>query len=300
MKKIVILIGLLFIITACVNRKIYKKLESTALISQDSLKELHGQLFYLTSERDELKSEVSYLRDEIDSFYSERESGYTVGTPRLVRSSSPKKANPSTGSPLNQQAEQPSDVRDPNILPKGNFGFYCPKKMYYEETTSAFAIVHFNEVEDLIRKKVEAHLRTSNEKSLPEEYVFKEVYLYDYVEVILMNGNLEEFSIVNVHDQNIQKVEEEMEGWHWKVTPVSEKDRGLLILKVRFFDKDMVPVKREEFTQHIEVEVSPRLFLQNSKLFFSKNIEWVFSFVIIPFITFLWGRWSNRKKTQNA
>lgn len=185
----------------------------------------------------------------------------------------------------------------------GKVAFYAPKDMYVDETYDAHGIIadvlSDENLRVLMHQKIKEHERDTSKLIVDDnEILIKKVAYYNLIELRLDNVVNEGFDIVKVHSRDKQIVNENMENWHWKITPTKTNQNQQLILKVLVYDVNGNENTSFTKTYFFDVKVRPFQFFYNSKLLFIQNPEWAYGSIIIPFITFLFGRFQRKKTTK--
>jgi hypothetical protein len=185
----------------------------------------------------------------------------------------------------------------------GKVAFYTPKIMSIDETYDAHGIIADVLTDESLRllmhKKIKEHERDTNRLFVDDNQILiKKVEYYNFIELRLDNVVNQGFEILKVHSHDTQIVSDNMENWHWKITPTKTIPNQQLILKVIVYDTNGIENTSFTKTYHLDVKVRPFQFFYNSKLLFIQNPEWAFGSIIIPFITFLFGRFQRKKSTK--
>lgn len=180
--------------------------------------------------------------------------------------------------------------------------FYCPGEMTYKQTSDVIGFIAELIDESLIVEMMEGRLENQAEDHdvdiNREAMLIHKLQLYNHIELRLDDADNEGFTIKKIHEANIQEVIENMEGWHWKVTPTSTDATQQLVLKVIVYKNDMSRVTSFDKTYFVDVKIESKLFIRNTYALFVENPEWAFASVIAPIITFLIGRFNRRRKEK--
>ena len=188
----------------------------------------------------------------------------------------------------------------------GNVAIYCPTEMIYKETSDVFGLIADLMSDDFLRSKMIENLKEHNENFTDEsirdnDLLIRKIDYYGLVEIKLMDSDNTGFDIIQVHEIDRQRVQEGMEGWHWKVTPNSEELHQQLVFKVIIYKLDGTMDDSFSKTYQVNIKVRSWRFFHNTRILIIENPEWAFGSLILPFIAFLWGRYQgNRKRNQNA
>jgi hypothetical protein len=185
----------------------------------------------------------------------------------------------------------------------GNVAFYCPRKVNYKETFTAIGfitdVISDKEIKAKLTKRVkEVELDSAGVELSDDKILIEKIRYYKLIELRLDPASNGSFEIIKVHLEDKQEVNDEMEGWQWNITPVSNQKDQKLVLKVIVYDESGKVDSVFNKTRFVEIEVSSFAFFRNTKLLFVENPEWAYGSVILPFITFLFGMYQKRKKTK--
>jgi hypothetical protein len=183
----------------------------------------------------------------------------------------------------------------------GKVAFYSPKEMYYNQVYDAYGLIadvlSDKNIKDLVIKNIKQHARSADDFDLEDpEILIKAVQFYKTIELKLENTVKDRFSIVDVHGNDKQDFSKKMEQWHWKITPLSTLAKQQLLLNVIVYDENGMPSPLIKKTYHFDIKIKPYNFIQNTKVLFVENPKWAFGSIIIPFLTFLIGRITKKKK----
>jgi hypothetical protein len=209
-----------------------------------------------------------------------------------------------TGSPL----EMVEDIAEPIILPepepkKGKLAVYCPREMTYKQSSDVIGFIADVIDDELIREsmmgRVDDAVDDMDEVS-DDDVLIRELQYYSTIELSLNDADNEGFTIKKIHDNDLQTVRENMEGWHWKVTPTSNSARQQLVLKVIVYDSNGEQLTSFGKTYHIDIKIESGMFFRNTLTLFVENPEWAFASIITPVLTFLAGLYRGRRKRKKV
>ena len=185
----------------------------------------------------------------------------------------------------------------------GTVAIYCPREMYLEETYDAFGFISQILEDDVIKAKMIERI-VDQEGIVPDDSLDgKELYTklvkyHNSIKIEIVDSLSRNFDISEVGIHDIQNVSDNMKGWHWKIEPNSVGgDREIIFRIIIYKDQE---VEYEYFrTFKIDVTVDPWLFVNKTKMLFIDNPQWAWTSVILPFISFLWGLYTGRKKLKS-
>lgn len=186
----------------------------------------------------------------------------------------------------------------------GKIAFYCPKTLTHKKIYNAYGliadVISDNKVREMLIDNVKEINGGLSEDSLNnDDFLIKEIKYYNIIELSFDEVLNQDFDIEKVHEQDKQFVSSKMEGWHWQIRPMSSKENQQLILKVKIFkpngELDDVFSRKYNF----KIIVDPFSFVSDVKELFLKEPKWALGSIILPFITFLYGRYDKRKKTTS-
>lgn len=189
---------------------------------------------------------------------------------------------------------------------KGKVAFYCPREMFYKETYDAYAFVSDILSDEDIKKllinkmKEDAKDNRSNTNREDPNFLVRPVQFYQQIELKLENVVNGAFEIVPIHAEAKQLVNDNMENWHWKITPISDRAEQQLILRIIVYDDNGQIADRFNKTYHLKVKIRPNRFFHNTMVLLIENPAWTLGSIVIPLITFLLGRLSGRKKNKHV
>ncbi|MHC1775006.1 MAG: hypothetical protein AB9834_06275 [Lentimicrobium sp.] len=187
----------------------------------------------------------------------------------------------------------------------GNVAFYCPRKVTYKEPFTALGFIADVISDERIRQQLLERVREVErdpvgEKLADEKTLIEKIQFYKLIELRLDEAGNSAFEIKKIHLEDKQEVSDKMEGWQWKIIPVSKDSRQELVLKVIVYNADGKVDYAFNKTRFIDIEVRSGAFFHNIKLQFVENPEWAYGSVILPFITFLAGNYQKRKKKKSG
>lgn len=183
---------------------------------------------------------------------------------------------------------------------------YCPRMMTYKQTSDVIGFVADLIDDDLIKEAMGQRLADASDRSEIEvndkDMLIRELQMYQFIELRLDDADNQGFMIKSIHDDNIQQINANMEGWHWKITPTTSDQQQQLVLKVIVYDDKQQRLTSFDKTYKIDVKIETKQFIRNTHALIVDNPEWAFATIIIPVLTFLWGRYnairSRKRKTQ--
>lgn len=184
----------------------------------------------------------------------------------------------------------------------GKVAFYCPKILTYKKIYDAYGLIADVISDDKVRellvnniKEIDEGLDT--EAMRDDDILIKQIQYYSMIELSFDEVLNQNFEIEKVHEEDKQVVSDKMEGWHWQIRPMSTEAEQQLILKVKIFksngEVDDVFSKKYDF----KIEVDSLRFVSEVKELFLNEPKWAMGSIILPFITFLYGRYEKRKKS---
>ena len=182
---------------------------------------------------------------------------------------------------------------------------HCPRNMTYKKTSDVIAFVADLIDDETIKEMMKQRVADASDREDVEindrDMLIRDLQLYEFIELKLDDADNEGFTIKKIHETDKQKVSENMEGWHWKVTPTNSEQEQQLVLKVIVYDQNS-EFKSFDKTYRINIKIESGRFFRNTYALAVENPEWAFATLIIPFLTFLWGRYkavrSRRKKEE--
>ncbi|MBI9055048.1 MAG: hypothetical protein JEY96_14595 [Bacteroidales bacterium] len=189
---------------------------------------------------------------------------------------------------------------------QGNVTIFCPREMIFEEATDIYGIISEAISQEIIRSKIREKIEhhegdASVDLIEGENLIFNDITFFKDVEVDIIREASQGFEIVQLHDSTKQTYSEKMEGWHWKVKPISDGPELILVFRIRIYDNNGIPSYKDDKTFKVKIKVRPKEFFHNTKMLIVNNPKWAFGTLILPFLGFMWGRYQERrkKKTKN-
>lgn len=194
---------------------------------------------------------------------------------------------------------------EPDAEPRfGKLAVYCPHQMIYKQTSDVLGTIADLIDDELIKKMISGKVaEILEEKDITvndEDFLIKKLQYFNRIELRLNDADNEGFTIKKIHEDDIQLVNDNMEGWHWKVTPTNNSAKQQLVLKVIVYDFDGSKLTSFGKTYNIDVKIQPGIFWRNFYTLFVENPKWAFASIITPVVTFLVGRFSRRKKKKKG
>lgn len=186
----------------------------------------------------------------------------------------------------------------------GKVAFYCPRVMYYKETTDAYGFISDVLSDEDIRKMLMERIKEetgehSHRSHLDDNnFLIRTVQFYRMIELRLENVVKDAFEIVPVHSEARQEITDNMETWHWKITPMSDVADQQLILRIIVFDENGQVTQHFNKTYHLNIKIRPYRFFHNAMVMMVENPAWTIGSIVIPIITFFLGRISLTKKSK--
>ena len=186
----------------------------------------------------------------------------------------------------------------------GKVAFYCPRVMYYKETTDAYGFISDVLSDEDIRKMLMERIKEetgehSHRSHLDDNnFLIRTVQFYRMIELRLENVVKGAFEIVPVHSEARQEVADNMENWHWKITPMSDVSDQQLILRIIVYDENGQVTQHFNKTYHLNIKIRPYRFFHNAMVMMVENPAWTIGSIVIPIITFFLGRISLTKKSK--
>lgn len=257
------------------------------------------------------KTEESYPKpsENVDSEATEgHEAEATITWPdSLASGHRPPVIEPEAGDkeiPEEKEEKAGEDIfpgSEPGAEPRlGKLAVYCPHQMVYKQTSDVIGTIADLIDDDLIKEMISGRVaEILEEKDITvndEDFLIKKLQYFNRIELRLNDADNEGFTIKKIHEDDLQLVSENMEGWHWKVTPTNNSAKQQLVLKVIVYDFDGNKLTSFGKTYNIDVKIQPGIFWRNFYTLFVENPKWAFATIITPVITFLVGRFSRRKK----
>lgn len=196
-------------------------------------------------------------------------------------------------------------VKSSNRIGENNIAFYCPTEMYKGEPYDAYGIIANVISDEIIKQKlvneIKKHDKEIEDNDLKDEDFFIEkLTFYDMIKLELLPVNTDDLKIKKVHSQAKQSRTQKNKHWHWKITPTSYHQNQQMILKVMLYDEEGTLIIEHSKTYEFEVKVRANKFFYDTIQLFEENQKWAWSSIIIPFITFILGKFQERKKSAQS
>lgn len=186
----------------------------------------------------------------------------------------------------------------------GKVVFYCPRVMYFKETCDAYGfisdVISDEDIRKMLIERIKDEMGEDGNRTHIDDrnLLVKTVQLYRMVELRLENVVKGAFEIVPVHSEAKQVLGDNMENWHWKITPMSIVADQQLILRVIVFDESGQVAQHFNKTYYLNVKIRPYRFFHNAVVMMVENPAWTIGSIVAPIVTFLLGRMSFRKKRK--
>jgi len=322
MKKNILLYCILCaFVLSCVSKKKHSDVT-------DQLDSAGQEITYLNDEMDKLREVIAELQFKNDSLENEcqqlpQSSGSNnayiekleqeVSSLKskndeqniIIKSYETELENPNIVYETIEVAQPDTLVNSNNIINTNNLAFYCPKKMYKGEAYDAFGlisdVISNDELKKILKKELIDYNPSLSEDDLEnEDFIFDELVKADMVKLELVSTNEDMFSIEKVGFHGIREFDSKDNDWHWEVTPEAIGQSQRLRLYYKFYDKneEEIPEAQGYKIYNIDISVNPKGFIENTKELFVENPEWAWTSIIIPFVTFLYGRFQGKKKNK--
>ncbi|MDG2449505.1 MAG: hypothetical protein P8M34_07695, partial [Saprospiraceae bacterium] len=185
---------------------------------------------------------------------------------------------------------------------EGNIAIYCPNKMTFQKSYDVMSIIadliSDEEIKNTLLTQLSRHEPNVSETDLDQSTLIQKIQYYDLIKLELESAVKDAFEIKPIHDFLEQRIQSGMEGWHWKVTPISEEPNQTLVVKATFITPN--GTKKQPFTKSypVNVDVQPSRFFHTAKMLIINDPGWAIATLIIPFLTFLWGYFIKNKKVK--
>lgn len=206
--------------------------------------------------------------------------------------------NSETGS---DEIVDPVVINEPRV---GKLAVYCPHQMTYKQSSDVIGfiadLIDDDLIKDMISGRVSELLEEDDFTAGEEDFLIKELEYFNRIELRLNDADNEGFTIKKVHEDDLQLISENMEGWHWKVTPTTNDSKQQLVLKVIVYDSEGNKKTSFNKTYHINIKIESRMFWRNAFTLFVENQEWAFASIITPVGTFIAGRYNGRRKKKKG
>ena len=186
---------------------------------------------------------------------------------------------------------------------EGNLAVFCPPDMTFKKPHDVMAMIadfiSEEDVKDALFTQLQRHEPNITRANLNQETtLIEKIEYYDLIRLELESPVKDAFEIYKVHDIDEQKIQRGMEGWHWKVTPISDEPNQSLVVKATFVAPNggrKAPISK---SYPINVTVEPTRFFHTAKMLMINDPGWAIVTLIIPFLTFLWGYFIKNKKVK--
>lgn len=204
--------------------------------------------------------------------------------------------------PVKNQSDTVKEIFIPEIK-QGNVSIFCPRKMVYQKTYDIFGMVSEQIKKEIIKEQIKDRITnhegdTTVKLIVGENLIFKDIEFIKDVEITLLKEVSKGFDIVQIHDSSRQSYSENMESWHWKVKPTVPDSELALFFRVRTYDEEGNIVYKKDKTFKVRIKVKSGKFWTNTKLLIIENPKWAITTLLLPFLTFLWGRYQERRKRK--
>ncbi len=189
-------------------------------------------------------------------------------------------------------------------LSEGRVAFYCPKEMEYQRPYSVVGliadVISNEEAKLLLINKIKTLDETVDVNKLQNDSILvRQIQYYNLVELSLDKAKNKGFEIKKIHTSDKQRVEANMEGWHWEVTPIDTEPHQKLILTVFYLDENNVSNYKLSKSYNIKVKIKSSRFFANLRTRFIEDTEWTIGTIVIPFLTFLYGKRRKKKEEES-
>lgn len=298
MKKLCVLLGILFLISACSTSKLERRnREENQLVWErcnnvfDSLEREITDLRYLNDsliilnmdfkEDMEINPETGMRQIPAETM-EEREQDYKVYREIII------------------QSETISQVR--NEIWRGKLAFYCPKTMIFDQKNDVYGFINDLISDEQLRKilveRVREHEPDLRLEEMDDHILIKKIEYYDLIELSLDKSDNSDFKIDKIHDKDKQEMNEYIEDWHWKVTPLSSKSEQQLVLTVKGYNRDGIRQYDFKKTYRFKVEVKKITYWERLRELYLNDPAIAMTQVILPFLTFLGGVLAGRRRKE--
>ncbi len=320
MKKVVLTL-LIFIIFSCVSKKDYTALQSEIEMLDQELKafrqeneDLLAQLDYETSKSKELANSFIFqdsdgdgVSDEYDQCPDLAGNVTNSGCPGLSESQASVEVVEKEKIIYQDVIITKIDtlVKSSSRITNGNIAFYCPTEMYKGEPYDAYGLIADVMSEDKIKSMVINEIKkhdadVTTEATKDENFYIEQLSYYDMIKLELTNVGGQTFTITNIHSSDKRSYKSKNKDWHWKVTPTVSGQNQQLVLKITLYNKEGEEIYADSKTYEFDINVRANQFFYNTKELFIENPEWAWGSIIIPFITFIFGKYQERRKSKKA
>ena len=187
-----------------------------------------------------------------------------------------------------------------NNVSEGKIAFYCARRMNYDKTYDAHAVVTDLISDEKIKSVLITRILDSNEDVtrqdlMDNDFLVKKIAELDFVEVTLKSVKKDGFEVVEDHHHSKQKYSKDMEGWHWLVTPTSTDKEGVLLLNIYMYDSEGVKESVGSKTYRIKIKVEASSFFHNTWVLMMQNPSWTIGTIILPLLAFLYGKYTGKR-----
>lgn len=313
MKKLIFLISILLMIYACSSNKKFQELSDKNQQLQDSITQIKlysdQALEDYVAKLNELQKNNDLKKDELLELLMESQTSKDLLEKEIFKYHEQLnivKQAIVLDTMLVEKVVYKTDTVQQVLYPQskqGNATIFCPREMIYEKTFDVFALVSEYLSQEYIKEQIKNKIvnhegDTSITLEEGRNLIFKDINFYEDIEITILKEASKGFEIIQIHDSTKQKYSENMEGWHWKVTPISSDPELELVFRVRTFDSEGNSVYKEDKTFKVKIKIRSRKFWANSKLLIIENPKWAITTLILPLLTFLWGRYQERRKRK--
>lgn len=300
MKKLCVLVSILFLILSCSTSKQERRHREENQLLRERCKRVFDSL------QREI-TELSYINDSLTipniDFIEDRELNPETGMRQIpAETMEEREQDLEVYQEIIMQPETISKVR--NEIWRGKLAFYCPKTMIYGQKNDVYGFINDLISDEQLRKILIERVREHEPDLQPEEMddhiLIKKIENYDLIELSLDNSANSDFKIDKIHDHDKQEVSEFIQDWHWKVTPTSSKTDQQLVLTVRAYNNDGKTPYAFNKTYKFKVEVKKIAYWERLRELYLNDPAIALTQVILPFLTFLGGVFAGRRKKEEA
>jgi len=186
----------------------------------------------------------------------------------------------------------------PDALKQAVLGYSYFKEMKRMETKYIHAFISIAHPESKVKDTLKAlNAADGLEKGNDTTSIFtKNMNIYRYVDVSLVNAGDSAFKVVKIHDAARQEIDS-LSGnhWEWAVTPTTDEKTGILVLKVVAEKPDGSKEAFQAQSIPIKIDVQRNL-LRRVWNYMIDNPGIVLTAILIPVLGFLGRSLFNRKK----
>lgn len=252
----------------------------------------NGSMVLHTDGSDDKKISPDGVRDTAAA--EETTPAFVEESAKILRNADGTRGNNNASAEEEKKSEINAALEDLQQACTKKVAVHCPRKMTYKQTSDVIGFVADLIDDSLIKERMQTRVRDAigeddfvvDDKNL----LVRELKMYNNLELRLDDAGNEGFLIKKIHDDDAQEINENMEGWHWKVTPITTNPEQQLVLKVIVYDTNHNRVQSFDKTYHVDIKIESKLFLINTKALFIENPEWAFASIIAPIVTFFLGR----------